>query len=65
MRELVCPEKLSAEKWMEVMREAHRLGRKGGFALSPALERLAGCDAAGLTLLLGSLGFLLGVGGSG
>jgi aminodeoxyfutalosine synthase len=25
VRELVCPEKLSAEKWLEVMREAHRL----------------------------------------
>ncbi len=26
VRELVCPEKLSAEKWLDVMREAHRLG---------------------------------------
>ncbi|RJP14877.1 MAG: aminofutalosine synthase MqnE [Candidatus Abyssobacteria bacterium SURF_5] len=26
VRSLVCPEKLSGERWLEVMREAHRLG---------------------------------------
>jgi ATP-dependent RNA helicase SUPV3L1/SUV3 len=54
-----------ADALERLAREAYRLARQGSFAANPALQRLAGCDAPGLALLLGSLGFRVTNGPSG